>query len=249
VFREQITQAVASARSKAALNDIHKTLYRGVSGGALTWQDAEQIEAEILARKSLCDAAQRPSGGAGMMRAALAPERPRRRPQSPDRERSADRRRRLSTSGPMPPAMASNFTDWGRAVMRVVGDEWLEHGQCDRTLGEIAARAGVGVTTARDAIKHAERLGFLSIEYRPRPGQKSLPNVVRIISPEWIGWLQRGPRTRRARAAEPIGSKLLEATGNNGFRRGGSTNYSPPRSAWCASRRQLSEAKRPGSGP
>ncbi len=103
----------------------------------------------------------------------------------------------------MPPAIACRFTVGELAVLRIVGDEVAEHGNCDRTLGEIAARAGVCRALAQQAIRKAAREELLTIEERPQPGRKSLPNVVRIISREWRTWLERGPGHR----GEGIGSR------------------------------------------
>ena len=84
----------------------------------------------------------------------------------------------------MPSAIACQFTTGELAVLRIVGDEVAEHGHCDRTLGEKAARAGVCRALARQAIRKAAREELLTVEERPQPGRKSLPNVVRIISRE-----------------------------------------------------------------
>jgi hypothetical protein len=40
----------------------------------------------------------------------------------------------------------------------------------------------------------ARRLGLITVEERRRPGQRSLTNIVRIISKEWLTWLRKGPR-------------------------------------------------------
>jgi hypothetical protein len=80
----------------------------------------------------------------------------------------------------MPPQLAASFTTSELAVLRIITDEVREHGQCDRTLGEIAARAGVCRATAQNALRHAARLGLLTIEERRRSGRPSLPNVIRM---------------------------------------------------------------------
>jgi DNA-binding GntR family transcriptional regulator len=63
--------------------------------------------------------------------------------------------------------------------------------------GEIAARSGVGLTTARNAIRGAARDGLLTVEERRRHMAPNLPSVVRVISREWRTWLEGAP-TRRA---------------------------------------------------
>src|SRR4051812_19504838 len=112
----------------------------------------------------------------------------------------------------MPPALASGFTTSELAVLRIVGDEVREKGRCDRTLAEMAARAGCGRTKAQDALRLAARLGLITIQERRRQGQKNLPNVIRIVSREWQQWLARGPK--------PIGFRNSNPTDNRSEREG-----------------------------
>jgi hypothetical protein len=51
--------------------------------------------------------------------------------------------------------LACKFTVGELAALRIVADEVREKGNCDRTLGEIAARAGIGRTTAQNAMRLA----------------------------------------------------------------------------------------------
>jgi predicted transcriptional regulator len=88
--------------------------------------------------------------------------------------------------------MAAAFTTGELAALRVVGDAVRMSGRCDKTIGEIAARAGVGETTARNALRLAAKLGLLTIEERRRRGKPNLPNLVRIVSAGWLHWLKRG---------------------------------------------------------
>jgi hypothetical protein len=124
----------------------------------------------------------------------------------PDRVASLARRRHLAASGPLPPSLVARFTT-GEAVLRTVADEVRDKGRCDRTYAELAARAGVGRTTARNAVRRAGELGFLQIEERPGPGRKHLANVVRITSREWQAWIHR--RGRRDRTCRRRGRRRL----------------------------------------
>ncbi len=112
-------------------------------------------------------------------------------PASYDRRRSIKRRRLLAASGSMPPRLAVSFTCGEQAALRVIADEFRDHGKCDRTLGEIAARAGVCRTTVQNAIREAVSLRLITVQERRQPGARSLPNVIRIVSAEWRGWLER----------------------------------------------------------
>lgn len=128
---------------------------------------------------------------------------------SPDRAASMARKRKLGGSSGMPDTMRHYYTEGEHAVLVVIAGEVKHHGLCDLAVDRIAAVAGVSRTTAQNAIREAKRLGHLSVESRPRKGQKNLTNLVRITSPEWKTWLKRGPSLARQ-----IGFKKLHPTKN-----------------------------------
>jgi hypothetical protein len=116
----------------------------------------------------------------------------RKHPSSPDKEASRQRKRSWAGSG-MPRSMWKYYTEGERAVLCVVGDQVKKHGCCDFPLDRIAAVAGVSRTTCQNALRkarHAE-LAHVTVEERPRVGQKNLTNIIRIISKDWLGWLKR----------------------------------------------------------
>ena len=100
-------------------------------------------------------------GGAGQPAAGRPSHFPpkRKAARSPNRRASIERRRTLAASGPMPPQLASQFTTGELAALRIVADAVRERGACMLTLGEIAARAGVCVTTARNALRTGRARG------------------------------------------------------------------------------------------
>src|SRR6476659_973288 len=53
---------------------------------------------------------------------------------SPDRRASLLRRREHAATGPLPPNLATGFTTGELAVLKVISDEALAHGACDRSL-------------------------------------------------------------------------------------------------------------------
>src|SRR5215217_6915532 len=83
------------------------------------------------------------------------------------------------------------------AVLRIVGDEVRQHGHCDRCVDEIAARAGVCRSLAKNAIRTAARLGLVTVEERRREGWRNLSNVIRIVSREWLAWLAKAIGVRK----------------------------------------------------
>src|SRR4051794_14894534 len=115
----------------------------------------------------------------------------------------------------MPPALACKFTVSELAVLRIIGDEVRLHGCCDRCVDEIAARAGVCRRMVQNALREAARLGLLTIEERRREGRRNLPNVIRIISKEWMTWLSKAGRSSPRPAELPIGCKKMHSTDKN----------------------------------
>ena len=94
----------------------------------------------------------------------------------------------------MPPAVAAKFTVGELAVLRIVGGEVRQHGPCDPCVDKIAARAGVCRRLTQNALRLAAQLGLLTVEERRRQGQRNLPNILRIVSREWLSWLAKAAR-------------------------------------------------------
>ena len=144
-------------------------------------------------------------------RALPAPQRPiqRRLGSRPRSPASMERRRRWAASGALPPALAARFTLAEVAVLAVIAAEVLQHSRCTLVIGHIAALAGVSETTVRNALRAARGLGLLTIEERRLTAWRNAPNVVRIISREWLAWLRLRAPKERARGG---GCKFPKAT-------------------------------------
>jgi AcrR family transcriptional regulator len=99
----------------------------------------------------------------------------------------------LATSGYLPPAIACRFTTAELAVLTVLAKEHFEHGGCERSIGEIAARAGVSESTVRNTWRNSKALGLITVEQRRVSYDRNLPNLVAIVSREWLGWLNTRP--------------------------------------------------------
>jgi hypothetical protein len=98
--------------------------------------------------------------------------------------------------------------------MRIIADEHRDRGGCARSIGEIAARAGVCVRTVQNALRHAERVGLVSITERRVSSRRNLPNIVRVVSREWLAWIEHH------KARQGIGCKTVQATDTLRFSRG-----------------------------
>jgi hypothetical protein len=204
MFINALASAIDAAHPKQ-FDFLSRQLWQAHAAGHIPDQDAQSLAERLHSRRSDSDVAQgalfrlassrTPAKGQTAPRAFLrAPE-----SKSPDRRRSIERRRRLAASGPMPPELACQYTVGELAVLRVVGDEIHAKGTCDRSLAEIAARAGVCRKLAQLTLRMAARDRLITVQLRPRPGRKNLSNVVRIVSTPWLVWMRH--RNHRPTAA------------------------------------------------
>lgn len=202
MFLDQIEAAIAVA-SPSSLVELNRTIWSGLSSGAVSEDDAGRLAELIHARQAVAKASS-PAVTGKVRPASLFP--PRRPQRAPERSVAIERRRRLAASGPLPPALAQRFTVSESAVLRIVGDECRDRGRCVLCIDAIAARAGVGRTTVQNALRLARRLGMIEIEERRQEGAKNLPNRITVVDREWRQWLARGPREKG------IGFKNLNTT-------------------------------------
>ena len=216
MLSQQLSAAISGAPIRA-LDDFSRDIWKALSAGMLSDDEAQSLAELIHARRAKyreippqgCQGgSERVSGVSRRTWSYFPPKRPQR---SPDKQRSLERRRTLAASGPLPPKLAARFTTGELAVLRIVADEVRGKGACFLSLQEIASRAGVGLTKTRMAIREASRLGLLTIEERRVPYRPNLTNVVRIISREWLGWIDR------AKPGQGGGSTFTKPTENKGF--------------------------------
>lgn len=184
---------IKDAGPRGRLDAIGQVLWVEHGRGRLADHEAQFLAETIAAMRGKGMAAPR----AGSL-IARCPSRFRRRhiPRSPDRERSRARRRQLGGSGALPDPLRQEYTEGQRSVLTVIAGEVQARGFCDLPIDRIAALAGVCRTTVQTTLYEAGLRGHLAVQRRPRPGQKSLPNLVTITSAEWLVWLRRGPRRR-----------------------------------------------------
>lgn len=193
-FKSQIETAIATARKSPALDEVSRFLWRGHAEGALDDEEADRLSKAIEARR----AAFRNFKPRSERQAANARPRP---CVSPDRAKSLARRRRLVTSGAVPPNIACSFTMGELAVLTVIARECQSgRNACTWFMDRIAAVAGVSRTTARNAIRQAQTLGLISVEERRCTAWRSDSNIIRITGPEWRSWLKLGGGCRKTRS-------------------------------------------------
>jgi hypothetical protein len=175
------------------IDGIVRAMWVDHTHGRLTEDEMEALDEAVRTRREALQARRTETRRTAP---SSAPRASTRRPQrSPDRQASIERRRRMVGTIALPPPLAAKFT-WGEvAVLRVIGDQVKRHGTCSLYIDAIAAMAGMHRTTVQNALRQARRLGLITVEERRPPGRrKSLNNIVRIVSEEWLTWLRRGPR-------------------------------------------------------
>ena len=211
MLAEQFTAAAVSARSYRQLEDISRLLWRAHAEGALSDMAAQAAAEAVEARRAVFRG---PSPS--------TPNKPlhaRRRPVSPDKAASIARRRRLAASGAVPSRLAAAFTLSELSALTVVAREVQRRGRCELHIDAIAAKAGTCRTVVQNALRLAAAAGLARVTERRRAGQRSLSNVVEIVSPDWRQWLRLGGvgsnnRTPRLQGYihSPIGQGDLQAS-------------------------------------
>src|SRR3954449_4508129 len=183
-FCDQMAAAIDGARTLTRLDHLSRSIWQGLAAGAVADDDAQALAERLHARRSILRGEIKPVG-IPVGRASIFP--PRRLQRAPKRPVAIARRRHLAASGPMPPALACKFTVSELAVLRIIGDEVRQHGQCDRCVDELAARAGVCRRMVQNAIREAARLGLLTVEERRREG----PGIKARTLASWeLAWSQ-----------------------------------------------------------
>jgi hypothetical protein len=92
----------------------------------------------------------------------------------------------------LPPQLRAAYTQGQTAVLCVIAGEVKNRGVCKLAIGTIASRAGVCRTTVQTTLHEARRLGHLSIEEVRIARDRNAPNIVKVISREWLIWIEHG---------------------------------------------------------
>jgi len=108
------------------------------------------------------------------------------RPRSPE---SLKRRHKWARADWLSPEVAEELSDGEAAAVAVIAAQHAATGDCRLPYGTIGALAGVCPTTVRNGVNKVRAGGALTVELRPRPGNRNLPNIIRIIATGWLDWL------------------------------------------------------------
>lgn len=196
-----LAASIEAAFGGDELDCLARAIWQGHGAGNISDTEAQELAERIASRRSSrrmpLQGARASQDGRSMVVRTLPfkIKNGRHRPAE-----SRQRRRRLAFSGAMPPALAAHFTIAELAALRIISDDVRSRGRCDACNDEIAARAGVSKTSVQNAVRQAVRLGLLSKEERRYRRRRSDPNVLTIISREWLAWLRRGGRVQDVRS-------------------------------------------------
>lgn len=186
--------AIEHAATPDQLDDLGRQLYRLNVAGEIGDHEVSFLDEALRRRRGVHP---RQTGGVpGLSRMWI---RTPKRTVSPDRQKAIRRRRELGGSGAFPGRIAGLFPTAQQAVLAIVAYEVKAKGSCALTVQEIADRAGVCRSTVHNALAEAKTQGLIKVQARRLSPVKNLANIVTIISPEWLAWLDRGGRARSAR--------------------------------------------------
>ena len=154
MFYDLLATAIESA-GRSQLDDYSRQVWRAHGAGLVADDQAQQLQELIQRRRG--PPARRLSPPRRHSAALLHPAVPRAAIAGPAGFASAPARTcgdRAIAAG-----IAAGFTTGELAVLKVISDEWLAHGACDRSLNELAAQ-GRGLPFAGQAGGQARRTGW-----------------------------------------------------------------------------------------
>lgn len=198
LFADSLRAAI-EASLRLTLPEITSRLWRAFAEGHVSEAEAEELAALIELKSTRPDQPSAPQDRAGSPRTGRNGSRPR-------TDASMGRRRSWASDGLMPPTVVVHFTQGERSVLAVIAAETQKRQDCRLAIDHIAALAGVGRSTTRNAIREATRLGLVTVEERRLSGWRNDTNVVRIISAEWTAWLRLARKRKEKREAVALAS-------------------------------------------
>jgi hypothetical protein len=217
----QMNEWLADMTTVKQIDHYQTMIWRGLADGQLDDTAAASLaEAAQLRRSILTEARER----------RLPPARsyfPKRQASDKSRENAASgsrcpvrwaRKRRLGDMAALPPHVRDSFTEGERAALYIVAADCRQHGFCKSSMKEIGDRAGVGMTTVRNALRRARLMRLIGITERPQWRAKHLTNMVKIVCPRWLSWLEKF-RPNLGLRFYPIGFKKPTSSGTVGNER------------------------------
>lgn len=245
----QMRQLLADITTTKQIEHFETLLWRGYSEGHLSDEEAEELTRAAHLRKTLLIEAREKR---------MPPARsyfPKREKSDQSRQEAASRsrcsirwarKRRLGDMAALPPHVRDSFTEGERAVLYIVASDCRQHNACTSSVKEIGDRAGVGVTTVRNALRKARHLALLLVEERPQWRAKNLTNIVKIACQRWLNWLRKF-RPNLGLKFYPIGFKKAASSGTFGNKNINGRPFKQPDSG-PSGRFQRFASRKPPSG-
>ncbi len=202
MFVEEWRRAIM-ASPLMGLDDLSKAVWQAYGAGALDDVDAGSLCEAIAARRVVSAPGVSISAYPKWGRSGSRPR----------TSASLERRRSWAAGSWVPPALAAGFTQAENAVLAVIIHEIAITGRCGLPMGAVAARAGVCITSARNAVREARRSGLLHVEERRLSYDRNLPNLITVASRELALWM----RTRARVEGQRGGVKSVSPTTNHIF--------------------------------
>jgi hypothetical protein len=196
-----------AATSPAELDQILDAIWRlHWPRGELSSTEAQYLTEAVERRKPRRGtiAAQPISKLQGRLSSRFTPRPCRRRLSSEERTKRRHRKRMLGGSSAMPDTLRGHYTEGERAALCIVAFEIKQRGFCDRSIDEIAVRAGVGRTTVQNALHQG---GFLGMS-TSRSDRREVQRISPMLSGLFPRTGYRGSDEVLRRHAVWIGSKF-----------------------------------------
>ena len=225
MLSEHIEAALRGSLTGPALEDIARAMWGALGEGLLSWEEAGRLDELVREHRARMAALGGQRGPVGVFAAVAAAVKARAAPAAQLRPPGvAGAAPGRGVLGGMPSSLARLFTPGQVAVLSVVGREAARgRPTCELPLSQIEALAGVGRTTAQEALRLAKGLGLVWVRERRRRGERSETNVVTVLSKGWWRWLKRHVAPDASEEAPRKGAKG-RGPGGGGFGKANPTN-------------------------
>jgi hypothetical protein len=177
------------------LDQLCKVIWNGHANGTMT-DEAAGLLGEAIERRREVFRVRRQVRTANRRAAAWRVDHP--------KGRTIEKRRLWTGSGALPHTLRTMFTNGELAVASVIRAEVQRKGRCTLPYQSIAKAAGLRSTTVvKRFIRQAKKHYLIKVEARFGDRGLNRPNVITIISKEWISWIAYEGRAQQGGTAVP----------------------------------------------
>ncbi len=208
MFHATMRSAIEGARTLAQLDSLSRTIWQAHAAETVTDSEAQGLAEALHTRRAAIREAVVPVG-IPLGRVTLFP--PKRLQRAPERSVAIERRRWLACPARCRPHSPAGSPPGSSRSCGSSGTKWpgTAPAGCASTPSLPGGRLP-SIGTGRDRLAEGGRAADHS--GAPPSGRKSDPNVIRIISREWLQWLRRGGRSAAPALLGSIGCKTIHPT-------------------------------------